>query len=241
MLIAGRTDKGQKRPVNQDEYLIRTVGQDAYLAVVCDGMGGAAAGDLASRTAAECFASFVCGNYGLCGDDDLLREALYNANSLVHDISVENPECEGMGTTLVAALITPERVTVINVGDSRLYLIEDGEAFQITRDHTLVQMLVDRGELSLREARTSRSRNLITRCVGVEETVEPDVFTVERREGNVLVLCTDGFHSYTDRESLPGMISSESFEELEKTADSLVALANGAGGSDNITVVLVRM
>ncbi|MBP5255932.1 MAG: Stp1/IreP family PP2C-type Ser/Thr phosphatase [Clostridia bacterium] len=241
MLIAGRTDKGQKRPVNQDEYLIRTVGSDAYLAVVCDGMGGAAAGDLASKTAAECFASFVCGNYGLCDDAELLREALYNANSLVHDISSENPECEGMGTTLVAALVTSSGVTVINVGDSRLYLVENGQATQITRDHTLVQMLVDRGELSLREAKTSRSRNLITRCVGVESTVEPDVFSFERREGDVLVLCTDGFHSYTDREALPGMIRSGSFDELEKTAESFVALANSAGGSDNITVVLLRM
>ncbi len=241
MLITGKTDRGQKRPVNQDEFLIRTVGDDAYLAVLCDGMGGAAAGEIASRTAAECFASFVCGNYGLCDNFELLKDAVYNANSLVHDISAENPECEGMGTTLVAALITPQHVYAVNVGDSRLYLVESGDALQVTHDHTLVQMLVDRGELSIVQARASRNRNLITRCVGVEETVEPDIFVLERRAGSVLVLCSDGLHSYIDREELPGLIDAESFASLEKSASGLVERANSAGGSDNITVVLAGM
>ena len=250
MLSFGVTDVGRRRAANQDSFIIDRRSASTLLAVVCDGMGGAAGGLEASSIACSVFADSVEADLlrldergrdvtpALC--ERILRRSVEFANSAVARRADEDPGLAGMGTTLVAALVSGERIYVANVGDSRLYSIKDGVATQVTHDHSYVQLLVDMGRLSPEEARQSKNKNIITRAVGTADEIECDVFTIDTLPDAIL-LCSDGLSNMLTVEEIgerfaPGL---ETEDDLTAVCRSLVDAANEKGGPDNITAVAV--
>lgn len=245
----GTTNIGMKRQVNQDSFLIREYGC-GLLAVVCDGMGGVSGGGEASSTAVTAFTGYTDINFddssaaGVHPSEEYCRDVLLSAvraaNNAVYSAAVENRELHGMGTTLVSALVTDDRIYAVNVGDSRMYMIDDAAATQITHDHSYVQYLVDIGKITKDEARNSNNKNIITRAVGTEENVETDFFTVAPRpaSGHVL-LCTDGLTNHITESDMAQCVNSA--ESTEKACDELISRANLGGGSDNITAVIISL
>nr|WP_297177542.1 Stp1/IreP family PP2C-type Ser/Thr phosphatase [uncultured Agathobaculum sp.] len=237
----GLTDRGRVRPTNQDIYQIETREENqTALLVVCDGMGGANAGNVASRFAAKAFAETVSAALDRALDagkrQTLLTHALVQANDTVFTLAGRQPEFRGMGTTLVAALVQGEQATILNVGDSRAYLFDGTRLHQLTEDHSYVEEMRRQGRITEADARTHPQKNLITRAVGVEPDVEGDLFEVRLKRGETLLLCTDG---------LTGMVEDDKIAETLKYAktlalagDALLTLALEGGGRDNITVAL---
>lgn len=245
MNLFGLTDVGLVRKNNQDSYAIRVLDDDLAVAVVCDGMGGAQAGNVASAVAVEAFAAAVedsC-RQGLPPDaerkQELLRAACRTANMQVYELSRNNREYQGMGTTLVAALILSHEIYVINVGDSRCYIWSDDVLSQVTSDHSLVQALVDCGDITQEEARTHPKKNLITRALGIDESVRSDVFRMDRKEGDRLLLCSDGLSNVVTDDVLQTEL--EQLVSPENTARTLLSLAVEQGAPDNVTVILAQM
>lgn len=244
MKLFGVTDVGRHRKDNQDSCVYRELGGAALLAV-CDGMGGARAGSVASSVAVEAFVSSVEERFaqGVQDDpdwcEDVLAAACARANQRVFELALTSPEYEGMGTTLVAALGLPGESYVVNVGDSRCYLIENGQIRQVTVDHSMVQLLVDRGEITPEEARRHPQKNLITRALGVEPTVACDLLRVETGQGSRLLLCSDGLSNVlTDQ-----ILLQTSLEEPEPEAlcRRLLDMTLEQGAPDNVTVVLAQL
>ncbi len=235
ILAAGRTDVGQVREGNEDALLIR----DGLFAVA-DGMGGHLAGEVASATALELLENALDGR--VFQDSEAARAALSDtvveANQRVSSLAEENPEYRGMGTTLTAAMVEGRRVHIAHVGDSRAYLLRNGQFQQLTDDHTLVQHLVDEGQITAAEAESHPQRSIITRAIGVAEEVEVDTFTVDLRPGDQLLLCSDGLTGVVEDSDIAERLREDA--SPQDVVDGLVALANDAGGPDNITVVLLR-
>ncbi len=226
-----KSDTGRQRRANEDSFFVR-----APLFVVADGMGGAQAGEVASQLAAETFAA---GLPEQGTSEQRLEARAREANSRIHAVSREDRALNGMGTTLTAAYLDGDELALAHVGDSRAYLLRDGELTRLTRDHTLVDELVRRGELTEDEAAEHPQRSIITRALGPEPEVEIDLHSHPARAGDVILLCSDG---------LTGMIGEDDVRTILGGADSLAAAgralvdaANEAGGRDNITVVLVRL
>ena len=239
----GLTDKGRVRPTNQDIFQIeaREDNQTALL-VVCDGMGGANAGNVASRFAAQSFiesaGDALSGTLDETARQNLLTQALKQANETVFSLAGRQPEFRGMGTTLVAALIQGDCATVINVGDSRAYRF-DGEAMhQISEDHSYVEEMVAMGQMRRGSADYNSRKNIITRAMGIGRDVEPDFFEVDLEEGDYILLCSDGLSNMVDDESIRRIITGEG--SLKEKASRLIQEANRQGGIDNIAVVLVN-
>jgi protein phosphatase len=226
-----KSDTGRQRRANEDSFFVR-----APLFVVADGMGGAQAGEVASRLAAETFSA------GLPDDgtsEQRLEERVRAANQRIHEVSQGDRALTGMGTTLTAAYLDGDELALAHVGDSRAYLLRDGELTRLTRDHTLVEELVRRGELTEQQAAEHPQRSIITRALGPEPNIDVDLHTHRVHAGDVLLLCSDG---------LTGMIGEDEVQEILSQATSLrdagralVDAANEAGGRDNITVVLFRL
>ena len=235
ILAAGRTDVGQVREGNEDALLIR----DGLFAVA-DGMGGHLAGEVASATALELLENALDGR--VFQDSEAARAALSDtvveANQRVSSLAEENPEYRGMGTTLTAAMVEGRRVHIAHVGDSRAYLLRNGQFQQLTDDHTLVQHLVDEGQITAAEAESHPQRSIITRAIGVAEEVEVDTFTVDLRPGDQLLLCSDGLTGVVEDSDIAERLREDA--SPQDVVDGLVGLANDAGGPDNITVVLLR-
>ena len=239
----GLTDIGNVRKQNQDYYDIIEFGQGCLLAIVCDGMGGAKSGNIASRLAADVFCGEVRRNIrsNLLVDDVkwIMSDAIQLANQAVFEHAQLSDDFTGMGTTLVAAFVCGKTVIVANVGDSRAYLAENGGIRQITVDHAVVQLMLRRGEISREEARTHPGKNLITRAVGTEQKVVCDLFTLPVEHGDYLLLCSDGLSNLvTDQELL--------FEIVHGTDKSgccrrLLDMAKHRGAPDNVTCVLVAI
>lgn len=262
MNFFGKSDTGKVRTMNQDSYVIRPVCKNATLCVVCDGMGGARSGNVASECAINTFterlikyASDKVGRDGtltLSGDEAcvIMDDAVHDANREVYKKAKSSPDFQGMGTTLVAALFCGSMIYVANVGDSRLYLISDNTITQITHDHSYVQHLIDSGSLTPDEARTHPYRNRITRAVGINHELEVDIFSVDLASLDMcyLLLCSDGLSGQLLPEDIYATISSDLDidvvtdveSELSDKTDRLIAAANDAGGPDNITAVLVK-
>lgn len=245
MNLYGLTDIGLVRKNNQDSYAIRVLDDNLAIAVVCDGMGGAQAGNVASAVAVESFAAAVedaCKN-GVPPDPErkqqLLRAACRTANNTVYELSCSNPEYQGMGTTLVAALVLSHEVYVINVGDSRCYILSDGTLKQITSDHSYVQALVNFGDITPEEARVHPKKNLITRALGIDESVRSDVFTAERKAGDKILLCSDGLSNMVPDDILQEELLKDA--NIEDSARALLALAVEQGAPDNVTVILAQL
>jgi protein phosphatase len=239
MNIWGITDIGAVRNDNQDNYQTDMLDEDTLLAVVCDGMGGARAGNVASSLAVAGFVSAMKEQYQ-DGERDwsyMLEQAVYDANRRVHEASLSHEEYRGMGTTLVAALATPERIFVANVGDSRCYQIVEGDITRISRDHSLVEDLVQRGELTPEEARVHPKKNLITRALGVDRSVKVDIFE-KPNLGGYLLLCSDGLsNEVTDEELRREVVA----EDKEHCCQRLLKIALDQGARDNITVVIAQL
>ena len=241
----GLTDRGIVRKQNQDTFSCQELRiMDGAMLVVCDGMGGARGGNIASRLTCDTF----CGSFlaGIDPFDDMqalaghMKQALEMANEAVFARSGEDPECSGMGTTLVAAAVTSQGAAVLNVGDSRAYHISrTGGIRQITRDHSVVADMVERGEIRPEEARTNPNRNLITRAVGTAETVPGDFFFVPMREDDMLLLCSDGLTNLLEDDELAAIILQQS--DLQAGCEGLIRAALLKGAPDNVTAVLLKM
>ncbi len=226
-----KSDTGRQRRANEDHFYAR-----APLFVVADGMGGAQAGEVASGLAAETFAT------GLPDEgspQERLEAQVLEANRRIHELSRADRDRAGMGTTLTAAYVDGDEVALAHVGDSRAYLLRDGELTQLTRDHTLVDELVRRGRLTEEEAAEHPQRSIITRALGPEPDVEVDTFTQPVRDGDVLLLCSDGLTSMVAEQEVADILRNA--RSLGDAGRALVKAANDAGGRDNITVILIRL
>lgn len=241
MRIFGATDIGTKRHSNQDAYINTALSKNAVLSVVCDGMGGANAGNIASSIAVNCITEYIKRSFVPAlqptSVKNLLLSAIDSANSEVFEKAQGEAELNGMGTTVVVALIMGETAYIAHVGDSRAYLIKDGSAQQLTRDHSVVQTLVETGHLTADEARVHPERNVITRALGVEETVEGDYAEIPFKEG-VIVLCTDGMSNVITADDLANTANETALEELPK---ALINIANTRDSGDNVTVTAVTL
>lgn len=253
--IGARTDQGRVRKNNQDSIFTGTIklrGGPAWLCLVADGMGGAKAGEQASRIASEVAqAQIKSGVDGHAPPDDnawqdLLRKAARAANSRVYEESRADAERKGMGTTLTIALIVGERLHIASVGDSRAYLLNssgvtsDGATTaQLTSDHSLVARLVDIGQITPEQARTHPQRNLLYRSIGTDPSVEVDTFSEQVEPGDVVLLCSDGLFNHVRDEEIAQIALTQ--PDPDRACEQLVALANERGGRDNISVVIVRV
>ena len=228
---AGRTDVGRQRNANEDDFVLAP----PFFAVA-DGMGGAKAGEVASAMATEVFEGES--DSGEPAETQLAR-MLREANRRIHDLAVSDESHRGMGTTLTAAKVTGDEISLAHVGDSRAYRMRDGELEQLTKDHSLVAELERSGQITPEAAEHHPQRSIITRALGPEPEVEVDTYTVTGREGDLFLLCSDGLTSMISDEEIGSILRSA--DSLDAAADALVRAANQSGGKDNITVVLFRV
>jgi protein phosphatase len=231
---AVRTDTGRQRNANEDSLFT-----DAPLFVVADGMGGAQAGEVASRAAAESFAHDLPSPSA--PPERLLEETIKGANRTIHQLARKDPGLAGMGTTTTAALVDleAEEVAIGHVGDSRAYRLRDGRFEQLTRDHSLVEEMRRKGQLTDAQAEDHPQRSIITRALGPEPEVDVDLQTVPAQAGDLFLICSDGLTTMLDDEKIAGILTRAT--SLQSAVRALVDEANRAGGRDNITVVLFRL
>lgn len=258
--IFAKTDLGRTRDHNEDAFLVAdlsagrsslhstvanyTVGPRGLLILVADGMGGAAAGELASAMAADLIFGHLLGTWAK--EEDVtpdrftlrLREAVELANLQIHSYAREHPEVRGMGTTATVAGILGDHIYLAQVGDSRGYLVRHGRAVQITKDQSLTQRLVDAGELTEEEAEASTRRNIILQALGPDPRIRVELTHEQISRGDTLVLCSDGLSGQVKREEIAEHVAR--IPDLEKLGVELILLANNRGGPDNITVVAAR-
>lgn len=241
MKIVAKTDIGIVRENNQDSYASGELSGGAVYAVVCDGMGGAAEGAVASSVAVNAIRDKLTRSYSAGMSDisvrSLLISAVENANKVVYDVSLTDSKYEGMGTTVVAAIVRNEFAYIVHAGDSRAYLIHEGEIRQITKDHSVVQNMLEKGEITSEEAFDHPDKHIITRALGVDESIRVD-FAQEDFENDILLLCSDGLTNYVHDEEIKDIISQSNNEE---SISKLIDKANYYGGGDNITVVALSM
>ena len=239
----GLTDQGCVRKQNQDAFHIEKLDRTSLLCVVCDGMGGAKSGNIASTLAVDVFVEEVRRTWtaGMAIDklEQMLRSAVKLANFTVFDQAQQFEEFDGMGTTLVAVLIRGRRATVVNVGDSRAYKVDSDGIRQITRDHSLVQMMVDRGELSPELARTYPGKNFITRAIGTESMVECDVYHFDVKKGDYLLLCSDGLSNTMDEQEM--LFEIVHGVKKQHCCQRLLDIAKNRGAPDNVTSILIMI
>lgn len=233
------TDIGKRRSANQDFVYAsdQPVGNLSNLLIVADGMGGHNAGDLASRYTVESMVEYI-EKAPEKRPIPLISSAIHHANELVIEKSRSKKELEGMGTTVVAATEKDGYLYVANVGDSRLYLIDE-EIEQITRDHSLVEEMIRVGELQRKDARSHPDRNVITRAIGVRNPVRIDFFDVKLEDGDRILLCSDGLTNMVEDDEILHIVKRSS--SLKEAAQKLVTEANKNGGKDNISVVLAEV
>lgn len=236
----GLTDPGCVRTQNQDTFGIQQFENDSLLCVVCDGMGGAKSGNIASALALDIFTQSVVRSRrpGMSGEeiDQMLREAVRLANFTVFDQAQQFEDFAGMGTTLVAAYVDGNRGTVVNVGDSRCYCLNRSGVRCVTTDHSLVQLMVQRGELTREQAKSYPGKNLITRAIGTESSVQCDLFHLELQRGDHLLLCSDGLSNLLDDQE----ILFEVIHGVNKQhcCQRLLGIVRERGAPDNVTSVL---
>ena len=233
------TDVGQKRRENQDYVYAseQPIGNLPNLFVVADGMGGHNAGDFASRCAVSVMVESVKRDMSF-NPIKIIRHAIETANEQVCVQADLDPQKSGMGTTLVAVTVVGHYAYVANVGDSRLYLSDSHDIVQITRDHSCIAEMVRRGEISREEARNHPDKNIITRAVGTGPSVRIDFFDVELEEETRILMCSDGLSNMVSDDTIQEILCSS--DDIEKSAESLVALANENGGRDNISVIIIE-
>jgi len=239
----GLTDPGSVRAQNQDTYMVEQLDRNSLICVVCDGMGGAKSGNIASSLAAEVFVQEVKRTFSPLMDrektDQMLRSAVKLANFTVYDQSQQFEEFDGMGTTLVAVLVKGKKATVINVGDSRAYGINAEGIFQLSTDHSVVQMMVDRGELTPETAKSYPGKNLITRAIGTEPVVLSDLTHLDVAKGDCLLLCSDGLSNMMDDQEI--LFEVVHGAQKAECCQRLLEIAKNRGAPDNVTSVLIMI
>ncbi len=263
--VCGMTHPGRVRSENQDRFVAADLeargaildggeeevrpGPRGVLLVVADGMGGEAAGGLASEIAVDRILDRMVegaqdgeATLSIQGDPRhfaaRLKRAVEEANLFIHRHAEENPAFRGMGTTVTAAGVLEDELFLAQVGDSRAYLVREGETVQLTRDQSLLQHLLDSGQITEEEAERSERRNVILQALGPSPTVSVDLTVQRLRRGDALVLCSDGLSGLVRREEIGRLVAED--RNLEEVCTDLVALANGRGGPDNVTVLLAR-
>lgn len=240
MIVSAKTDTGKVRKENQDAYKTGTL-SDCLFAVVCDGMGGVAGGAVASDTAVSVFSSALTEAYSVNGTRRSLKSMLTvcadRANTAVYDMSVEREDLHGMGTTIVAAVLESDRLSVVHAGDSRAYLLRDGELSRLTRDHSMVQTLIDDGYINEEQAQHHMYKNLITRALGTEPQIKVDFCEYEIQPEDTVLLCTDGLTNFVEKNQMLDILQTYGPDDA---AEMLVDAANENGGGDNITVVIMK-
>ena len=237
MRLIGCTDTGCVRSENQDNYRAGTLTDGSSWGLVCDGMGGANGGRMASSLACDVLEDWMMAWTPAFegGPRGFIMNGLDKANEAVYKRSAAEMRYRGMGTTAVLTLILGDTAHIAHVGDSRLYQFRAGRLSQITRDHSYVQELVNKGAITQEEARTHPRKNVITRALGVEKTVEPDYTCVQMQQGDILLLCSDGLTNAVSEGRIADMLTKLPFFEAPQ---ALVDIANACGGPDNITVLL---
>lgn len=242
MKIVAKTDKGLVRENNQDAYAVGELPGEVAWAVVCDGMGGAAGGNIASALAVKVISDKITSSYNEKMRDssikNLLDSAITAANIEVYDMAYSRPDLKGMGTTVVAVVVRDNVAHIAHAGDSRAYLVNKDGVEQITVDHSLVQNLIDRGEITKEEAEHHPNKNVITRALGVDKRIDVDFSEIDMQENETLVLCTDGLSNCVNNSEMAEDIKDGQYYAF---ADRLVKRANKNGGNDNITVVAIAI
>jgi protein phosphatase len=228
---AYQSDTGRQRSANEDSFF---AGSPVF--AVADGMGGAQAGEVASRIAAE---SFDAAERGDSSPEGYLRSIAVDANTRINDLAAEDESRSGMGTTFTAALVEGDDVSLAHVGDSRAYLFRDGDLRMLTSDHSLVEELLRQGKLTREQAEDHPQRSIITRALGPERQVEVDTMTYRAKDGDIYLLCSDGLTTMVKDDLIAAILARAN--SLEGAANELIEQANLAGGRDNITVVLFRV
>ena len=248
----GKSDKGLKRNENQDVFITCEHIDGMLLLIVCDGMGGASGGKVASELCGEAFARVI--NEKINGPDndsqlhfafdpatipDIWNEGVKAANTAVYKKSNRSKKLAGMGTTLVAALIYGKTLYGVNVGDSRLYSVNENGLNQLSHDDSYVQTLIDLGTLTPEQAKSNPHKNIITKAIGINKNVEADIFSKELTNESYLLLCSDGLSNFVDEDTILGIIAEK--KEPMEICTSLVDEANANGGGDNVTLCVVRL
>lgn len=234
MLAFVKSDVGLVRETNEDSYEFLP----PHLFVVADGMGGHAAGEIASNVAVQTIKEYFTQN---CLTDDphrILEKAIMQANTIVYEMAASKNDCAGMGTTLTAVYVTDTKIYWGHVGDSRIYLYRNNELSQLTNDHSLVWELVQNGNITKEEASVHPQRNMLTQAVGTSSNIKVDTGVTEWNTGDILLLCTDGLTNMVSEQTICSLLSLQPL--TESVVSMLVEQANNAGGLDNITVILVR-
>jgi len=239
----GLSDPGCVRTQNQDSYQIEELDRNTKLCVVCDGMGGAKSGNIASTLAIDVFVQEVKRSWNPSMTrtkiDQMLRGAVKLANFTVFDQAAQFEDFTGMGTTLAGVLVSGKNVSVVNVGDSRVYAISSSGIQQITKDHSLVQMMVERGELSPELARTYPGKNFITRAIGTDTVVECDLYHLQLDKGDCLLLCSDGLSNMMDDQEI--LFEVVHGVNKQQCCQRLLDIAKNRGAPDNVTSILVQL
>jgi protein phosphatase len=236
MRAAASTDVGLRRRINEDRY---SLAPDLGLYLVADGMGGHTAGQVASELAADASLQAIRALEGASASlAEKLRYAVASANRAIYTTARQRPELAGMGTTLVCLLAGEGRAALAHVGDSRAYLVRADRIRQLTDDHSIVGELLRRNEISEDAAREHPHRHVLTRALGVRRVVEPDLAELTPLAGDLFVLCSDGLTNHVEDHEIAKAVSQE--EDLQEACERLVDLANGRGGEDNTTLVVVR-
>lgn len=240
MQVLGKSDIGLKRKTNQDCFDYKKISEDISWAVVCDGMGGVNGGDIASqlavKTIKDCFSKIDFFNDLKDNTEKILKEAIEKANLEIYLKSKSDKNLIGMGTTIVLVLSLKDKVHVAHVGDSRAYLVSDNSIKQLTIDHSVVQELLNDGEITHEEAKVHPNRNIITRALGLDENVNIDYLTENKKTNDKIIICTDGLTDYFDENEILDYFKNK---KENKLVDEFILTANERGGSDNITVVIM--
>lgn len=234
-MVSIKTDVGNKRSLNED-FASYYEGDSYKIYVVTDGMGGHNAGEVASKMAAEGLISYFTENYGTIDEDKILKASIEYVNKSLYQYSLSDASFSGMGTTLTACFATKDLMQIANVGDSCCLGIVDDNIIKITRDHSLVQELLDSGSISEEEAKHHPRKNVITRAMGTSLSVEVDIFDITASGFNTLILCSDGLTNEVTNDEIKDLIKSRS--NYDEACTALVDLAKDRGGKDNITVMI---
>ena len=233
-MIYGQTDVGNIRTLNEDSFYFETTPK-GYMIVVADGMGGHNGGEIASKLAVDSVRDFMSKNDIFADPEVALRQAIKYANDAVYRLASQQSELSGMGTTLVLAVGNEKSICVANVGDSRAYLVSRKQITQVTKDHSFVNELVKKGVLTKEEAKNHPKSNIILKALGIEPDVYPDIFLLEKKRNDKVLLCTDGLSGMVSDKEILDVISK--FNK-KNACSELVRLAKENGGVDNITVVI---
>lgn len=240
MFVVAKSDVGMTRKENQDRFCVKIIDDETVAAVVCDGMGGAQSGGVASEIAANTVFDRLTLNYRSGADDNSIRNTLITsltaANTLVYEKAKEDEDKKGMGTTCVGALINKDKAYIASVGDSRAYLLDESGIEQITNDHTIVEILYEQGKIEKDDKNKHEMSHIITKAIGTEPDIDPDYFEVELKKNSIILICSDGLTNYCSDELIYSYVYNK---ELERSLNDLINYAKDKGGKDNITVAII--